>query len=258
MGIPTAPAAQAAGRFASAGPEALLDWAFRTFGRRIAVATSFGAEDVVLLDVARKVEPDAVFFAIDTGRLPEETFLVAEAWRERGARIRWYFPEHAAVEGLVNEAGAYSFRDGVEERKACCAVRKVEPLQRALSGLEAWITGLRRDQSPTRAQIASVEQDDAHGGIVKINPLTSWTSEQVWDHIRAHRLPYSALHDRGYPSVGCAPCTRAVQPGEHPRAGRWWWESPEHKECGLHRPSAAPRNASNAPGPAGEGAGGNA
>jgi phosphoadenosine phosphosulfate reductase len=217
-----------------ATPETVLNWATGCFGSAVGLATSFSAEDSILIDAAHRKAPQVVLFAIDTGRLPEETYLVAEEWRRRGVKVRWFFPHGEAIERLENESGPFSFRWSLEDRHACCAVRKVEPLGRALSGLSAWVTGLRREQSTTRTDIEVVELDEAHDGIVKLNPLAAWSEAQVWAHIREHQLPYSALHDKGYPSIGCAPCTRAIQPGEHPRAGRWWWESPEHKECGLH------------------------
>jgi phosphoadenosine phosphosulfate reductase len=215
--------------------EDVVRWAADTFGERVAVASSFGAEDVVLVDMLARVSPSPRVFAIDTGRLHEATYEAMERIRERyRLTIAVYCPNHDAVEALEREQGFYSYRNTLEARHACCNIRKVEPLRRALSGLDAWITGLRREQSVTRAEVALVERDEAHGGILKINPLADWTTEQVWEYIRRHNVPYNRLHDEGYPSIGCEPCTRAVAPGEHPRAGRWWWEAPEHKECGLH------------------------
>jgi len=209
----------------------------------VALAASFSLEDVVLVDLLMDIRPDARIFALDTGRLPPETYACAEAVRRRyGLRIEWYFPRHEAVEPLVREHGLFSFRETVEAREECCFIRKVEPLQRALQGLRAWITGQRREQAVTRAGLAVLETDAAHGGIAKLNPLADWTLAQVWAYVRARRLPYNRLYDRGYASIGCAPCTRAVAPGADQRAGRWWWESPAHKECGLHaggRPPAA-------------------
>lgn len=217
-------------------PEEVLRWAIETFGSRAALASSFGAEDVVLVDMLARITNSPRVFAIDTGRLPEETYDVMERVRKRyGIGIEVYYPQREAVETLGREAGFYSFRQSLEARHACCGIRKVEPLQRALSGLDAWITGLRQEQSVTRTEIAVVEQDDTNGGIIKVNPLIEWTNEQVWEYIRAHDVPYNRLHDQNFPSIGCEPCTRAVAPGEHPRAGRWWWESPEDKECGLHQ-----------------------
>lgn len=215
--------------------EEMLDWALDTFGDRIALASSFGAEDVVLVDMLARLSAHPRIFAIDTGRLHEATYEVMDRIRERyGLSIESYFPQTEAVEQLAREEGFYSFRRSLEARHACCMVRKVEPLKRALNGIDAWFTGLRREQSVTRAEVRIVARDEAHGGIVKINPLADWTEQQVWDYLRQHEVPYNRLHDEGFPSIGCEPCTRAVKPGEHPRAGRWWWESPEHKECGLH------------------------
>lgn len=223
------------GQLAGRPTEEMLGWALDTFGDRVALASSFGAEDVVLIDMLAQLNPPPPVFAIDTGRLHEATYEVMDRVRERyGLAIEVYFPRGEAVECLEREEGFYSFRRSLEARHACCAIRKVEPLKRALSGLDAWITGLRREQNITRAELGLVEEDRAHGGIVKINPLVNWTNDQVWDYIRRHEVPYNRLHDEGYPSIGCEPCTRAVKPGEHPRAGRWWWESPENKECGLH------------------------
>ncbi len=146
----------------------------------------------------------------------------------------WYFPDRTGVESLVCEKGVYSFRDSLEARRLCCRIRKVEPLGRALRGLRAWITGLRRDEAGSRQDLQPVAIDEAHGGMVKISPLALWTDQQVRAYTREHNLPYNRLFDRGYTSIGCACCTRPVEPGEDPRAGRWWWEAPEHKECGLH------------------------
>ena len=202
----------------------------------VALACSFSLEDVVVLHLLREVAPGVPVFALDTGRLPEETYEAAEAVRMRyGVEIAWHFPEREAVERLERTKGLFSFRDSLENRHECCRIRKVEPLRRALRGLSGWITGLRRDQSVTRSTLEPIEIDEANGGIWKINPLASWTWGRVEAFAREHAVPAHPLHHRGYPSIGCAPCTRAVAPGEHPRAGRWWWERPEHKECGLHR-----------------------
>jgi len=213
----------------------IVGWGLGTFGDRVALASSFGAEDVVLVDMLVRLGSRPRVFAIDTGRLHEATYEVMDRIRERyNLAIEVYFPRSEAVERLEREKGLYSFRRSLEARHVCCAIRKVEPLKRALSELDAWITGLRREQSVTRTEVRIVDRDEAHGGIVKINPLAEWTEQQVWHYIRQHDVPYNRLHDEGFPSIGCEPCTRAVKPGEHPRAGRWWWESPEHKECGLH------------------------
>ncbi|MBI5016247.1 MAG: phosphoadenylyl-sulfate reductase [Deltaproteobacteria bacterium] len=203
----------------------------------VALACSFSAEDVVVLDFLLEVAPAARVFALDTGRLNEETYEVAEAVRRRyGVTIEWHFPRREKVERLERGKGLHSFRESLENRHECCRIRKVEPLARALTGLSGWVTGLRREQGVTRTDVKPVERDEAHGGLLKINPLLEWRWDEVWTHVQEKRLPVNRLYGKGYPSIGCAPCTRAVGPGEHPRAGRWWWERPEHKECGLHRP----------------------
>ncbi|MBI5500115.1 MAG: phosphoadenylyl-sulfate reductase [Deltaproteobacteria bacterium] len=218
-----------------AGAEDILRWTFERFGAEAAVSSSFGAEDVVVIDLALRVFPAARIFTLDTGRLPEATFEVAEQVRRRwSCGIEVFAPDAADVEALERADGFFSFRESLAARHRCCEVRKVRPLARALAGRAAWITGLRREQSVTRTDVSAVELDRSHGGIVKVNPLVAWTNDDVWRYVRTHDLPYNRLHDQGYPSVGCAPCTRPVHPGEHPRAGRWWWELPEHKECGLH------------------------
>jgi phosphoadenosine phosphosulfate reductase len=197
-------------------------------------ACSFGAEDMVLVDAiaahARKIE----IFTLDTGRLPEETHALLETVRDKyPVAIRTYFPDRAAVEAWVEQNGPNAFYKSVAQREQCCGIRKIEPLRRALAGKKSWVTGLRREQSTAR-QTLERESWDAANGLIKINPLLDWTNEDVWDYIKAHDVPYNALHDRGYPSIGCAPCTRAIQPGEDIRAGRWWWEA-SSKECGLHK-----------------------
>jgi len=202
----------------------------------VTLACSFSVEDVVLIDILHKVAPEVRVFALDTGRLNEETYEVAEALRERYAlAIDWYFPERQAVEQLEREKGLFSFRANLDNRHECCRIRKVEPLRRALAGKGGWITGLRRAQSVTRADLAAIEIDQVNGGLLKINPLLNWSDKQIWDYAKEQGLPVNRLHEQGYPSIGCAPCTRPIREGEHPRAGRWWWENPEHKECGLHR-----------------------
>ncbi len=217
-------------------PAEILAAGLRAADGPVALACSFSVEDVVLIDLLQQVAPATTVFALDTGRLNEETYEVAEAIGERyGVKIEWYFPEREAVEQLERRKGLFSFRESLENRKECCRIRKVEPLERALEGLSGWITGMRRDQSVTRGEIAPLEIDAAHGGIVKINPLAFWSAEQVWAYANERRLPVNPLHRQGYPSIGCAPCTRAIEPGEDERAGRWWWEHPQHKECGLHR-----------------------
>ena len=215
--------------------EEIVRWAAETFGSEIAFANSFGAEDVALTDVIAKAAPSIRVFTLDTGRLHDETYEVMERVRVRYQMpIVSYFPDREAVEKLEREKGYYSFRESVENRKECCGIRKVVPLKRALSGLSAWMTGLRREQSVTRTEMQALEWDEGNG-IAKVNPLIDWSEQDVWDYIKANDVPYNLLHDRGFPSIGCAPCTRAIKPGEDVRAGRWWWENPENKECGLHR-----------------------
>ncbi len=213
----------------------LIRWGFDQFGDKIALATSFGAEDVVLIDIAAKIDPTVQVFTLDTGRLPEATYEVMQRTiKKYGLNIRSYSPSTTALEGMLVEYGPNLFYESVELRKLCCSVRKIEPLKRALSDLSGWICGLRREQSVTRAHVQKVETDAANDSIIKINPLADWTEDQVWTYIKENEVPYNRLHDEGYPSIGCQPCTRAVLPGEDVRAGRWWWENPEQKECGLH------------------------
>ncbi|GFP23198.1 phosphoadenosine phosphosulfate reductase [Candidatus Hakubella thermalkaliphila] len=213
----------------------VLEWALKTYGDRVALASSFGAEDVVLIDMLARVDRRSRVFTLDTGRLPQETCDVMEKIRDKyGLKIEIYYPDTEAVEDMVAKYGPNLFYKNVELRKLCCEIRKVEPLKRALKELSAWITGLRREQSVTRTEVKKVEIDRSHNSIVKINPLADWSEEQVWSYIRENGVPYNALHDQNYPSIGCAPCTRAIKPGQDVRAGRWWWEDPEHKECGLH------------------------
>ncbi|MHB9133356.1 MAG: phosphoadenylyl-sulfate reductase [Armatimonadota bacterium] len=212
-----------------------IAWAVKEAGRDLTFAGSFGAEDMVVLDLLLAADPQASVFLLDTGRLHQETYDVIEAARQRyGRNFTVYAPDTAALETLLREQGPNSFYQSVEARKACCRIRKVKPLARALSGKKGWITGLRREQAVTRAYLPFVEIDIVHARMLKFNPLADWSEEQVWTYISEHELPYNALHDRGFPSIGCAPCTRAVEPDEDLRAGRWWWEQPEHKECGLH------------------------
>ena len=204
-------------------------------GRNAALACSFSPEDVIVAHLMLSVDSDARIFAIDTGRLPEETYQCADALRRMlEVDVEWYFPKHEDVESIIREKGPFSFYESLENRRECCHVRKVEPLNRALSGLSAWLTGMRREQSVTRSELAIVETDAAHGGIVKVNPLADWTMKHVDAYMAEHGLPVHRLYRQGFPSIGCAPCTRAVQPGADPRSGRWWWEDPDNKECGLH------------------------
>ncbi len=227
--------ADKAQEFENKGAEEVLEWALSTYHPRIALASSFGAEDVVVIDMLVKINPKARIFTLDTGRLNQETYDVMDRVREKyGISLEVMFPNREAVEAMVREKGMNLFYDSIENRKECCGVRKVEPLNRELKGLDAWITGLRREQSVTRTKVSKVETDEAHNNMVKVNPLADWNRDQVWDYIRKNGVPCNKLHDAGYPSIGCAPCTRAIKPGEPERAGRWWWEDPASKECGLH------------------------
>jgi len=197
-------------------------------------ASSLAAEDMVLTDLILKAGLPIGIFSLETGRLHKETLEVLEKVKAHyGYDIQLYQPQPALVEEYVTKNGLNAFYDSVDMRKECCRVRKVEPLGRALAGKQAWITGQRRAQSTTRAELAVQEDDVAHG-MAKFNPLADWSEEDVWQYIRDNNVPYNSLHERGYPSIGCEPCTRAIQPGEDVRAGRWWWENPESKECGLH------------------------
>jgi phosphoadenosine phosphosulfate reductase len=221
---------------AGAEPAEILKAGLEAADGSVVLASSFSVEDIVLIDILQRNGFTVPVFALDTGRLNEETYEVAEAVTIRyGIAIEWYFPERPAVEKLEREKGLFSFRESLDNRHECCRIRKVEPLGRALAGRGGWITGLRREQSVTRNDLAPIEIDQANGGILKLNPLLEWNEQQVWAYAEEHALPVNRLHKQGYPSIGCAPCTRPVLPGEHPRAGRWWWENPEHKECGLHR-----------------------
>jgi phosphoadenosine phosphosulfate reductase len=227
--------AEAAARLGGASAEDVLRWACQRFERGLAIASSFSIEDCVVIDIAHRVDPGVRVFALDTGRLPEQTYQTADRVRDKyGIEIEWQFPERARVEGLIRAKGLYSFMESLDNRHECCGIRKVEPLGRMLGTLDAWVTGLRRDQSVTRSDTAVLELDAGHGGLGKVNPIIAWGDAEVWAYAEQNRVPIHPLHKKGYPSIGCAPCTRAIQPGEHPRAGRWWWENPESKECGLH------------------------
>ena len=203
-------------------------------GERIALASSLGAEDQVLTHMVLTLKPDARLFILDTGRFHPETYdLIAATMRKYSMHYEALFPEAPDVEEMESLHGPNLFYESIENRKKCCSVRKVKPLRRVLSSLNVWITGLRKEQAVTRSAIEKVEWDEANG-LIKLNPLAEWSEKDVWEYISKHNIPYNKLHDQGYPSIGCAPCTRAVLPGEDIRAGRWWWERPEQKECGLH------------------------
>ena len=216
--------------------EGILCWAFDKFSPKLALACSFQVEESVLIDMMHRMRgADFRIFTLDTGRLNQETYDCMDAIRQRyGVSVEVYFPDAEKVQDMVRSHGLNLFYNSVELRKLCCGIRKVEPLNRALRELNAWMTGLRREQAVTRSEVRKIELDRDHGSIVKINPLVDWSYDQVWYYIREHNVPYNRLHNQGYPSIGCAPCTRAVKPGEDLRAGRWWWENPDTKECGLH------------------------
>jgi phosphoadenosine phosphosulfate reductase len=197
-------------------------------------ASSLAAEDMVLTDLILKSRLPIAIFSLETGRLHAETLAMLDKVKETyGYEIALYRPQPEAVEAYVAQNGLNAFYDSVEMRKECCRIRKVEPLGRALAGNKAWITGQRRAQSATRTSLM-IEEDDPGHFMTKFNPLADWSEEDVWTYLRDNKVPYNALHDQGYPSIGCEPCTRAIEPGEDVRAGRWWWENPESKECGLH------------------------
>jgi thioredoxin-dependent adenylylsulfate APS reductase len=223
--------------FDDAPAEDILRWGFDTFAPRIALSASFGSpEGMVLLDMMHKVNPEHTrVFTLDTGRLHQETYELMDRVRSRyGIAVEVYFPRPEAVEAMVRAHGLNLFYDSVELRQMCCGVRKVEPLERALADLDAWIAGLRPEQSMTRTDVRAVEIDALHGGRIKLNPLVRWTRQMVTEYVEHHHVPVHPLHAQGYPTVGCVPCTRSVEPGEDERAGRWWWEAAETRECGIH------------------------
>ena len=217
-------------------PWELLEWALERYGDGLSLSTAFQEGDVALIDMAYRIDPAVRVFSIDTGRLPQETFDLIEALRERypGLRRELLSPGAEQVQRLVDRNGPNLFRPSVELRLLCCNVRKVQPLNRALAGLDAWVTGLRRDQWASRSDIRKVEIDHDHDAIVKLNPLAEWTEDEVWDYLGENDVPVHGLYAKGYTSIGCSPCTRAIAPGEPTRAGRWWWESNAPKECGMH------------------------
>ena len=213
----------------------IIGYFLQHYGHNIVLSTSLGLEDQVLTAMVLRQQPDAEVFTLDTGRLFPETYeLIARTNKFFGIRIKTYFPEASKVEEMVARHGINLFYDSVENRKLCCGIRKVAQLPRAFEGKEAWICGLRKDQSVSRFFNKMVEWD-GNNGLVKVNPLINWTEKEVRDYLKQHHIPYNPLHDKGFPSIGCEPCTRAIEPGEDIRAGRWWWENDLHKECGLHK-----------------------
>jgi thioredoxin-dependent adenylylsulfate APS reductase len=226
---------EAARRFEHASADELLSWALDTFHPRMAISAAGGVDGMAIVDMAWRIDPSVRVFTLDTGRLPPETYALFEQVREKyGIDVEFEFPERADVETLVRTNGPNLMYRSVALRLACCEIRKVQPLKRKLATLDAWVAGLRREQWKSRRNIAKVELDREHGGIVKINPLADWSLDEVWGYVRQNEVPYHELFDHGYTSIGCAPCTRAVVPGEHERAGRWWWEQDTDKECGIH------------------------
>ncbi|MCP5059862.1 MAG: phosphoadenylyl-sulfate reductase [bacterium] len=223
------------GRLESLNAHEILTWAIKNFHPRLSLSCSFGnPEGLVLLDMMHRIEPSSRVYVLDTGRLHQATYDLIDRVRDRyDKNVEVVFPEAQAVQTMVNEHGMNLFYESLEKRQLCCRLRKVEPNRRFLADLDAHVTGLRREQNVTREDAAKVELD-ADGRLVKINPLVDWSSDDVWKYVRANSVPVNRLHSESFPTVGCSPCTRAVQPGEDPRAGRWWWESPDTKECGLH------------------------
>ena len=215
-------------------PETMLRHFMEIYGDRIALSSSLSAEDQALTDMMLSINPQARIFSLDTGRLFPETYALLDKTNlHYGIKIEVFCPHTEALQEMVNTQGINLFYESIEKRHLCCRVRKLEPLSRAFRTLDAWVCGLRRSQSVTRNNMQRVEWDELHG-LLKINPLIDWSEEQVWAYVREHRVPYNKLHDQGFPSIGCQPCTRAVKPGEDIRSGRWWWEDPQHRECGLH------------------------
>jgi len=223
-----------ANQFQNSDAETILRHFLSAYKGRIALSSSLSIEDQVLTHLVANIDSETRIFTLDTGRLFPETYtLIDQTNKKYGIAIEVFFPDHQQVEKMVKTNGINLFYDSVSQRKECCRVRKLEPLKRAFQGLDVWICGLRQEQSVTRYATKPVEWDEANG-IIKLNPLVNWSEQDVWQFIRQNDVPYNTLHDSGFPSIGCQPCTRAISSGEDLRAGRWWWEAPEHKECGLH------------------------
>ena len=222
-------------KYKDATAEELLEGFLGQFKGTIALSSSLSIEDQVLTNIVCSIDKTTKIFTLDTGRLFPDTYdLIHRTNQKYGIKMSVYFPDATQVEEMVNTKGINLFFESIENRKLCCNLRKLKPLKRAFKGLEVWICGLRREQSVTRQDMQRIEWDEANG-IIKLNPLIDWTEEQVKDFIRINRIPYNPLQDKGFPSIGCQPCTRAIFPGEDIRAGRWWWENPDTKECGLHK-----------------------
>jgi len=223
-------------KFETKNAKDLLSWGMEKFYPKISFASSFGAEDVVIIDLMVKINKNNTrIFTLDTGRLNPETYDVMDRIQKKyNISIETLFPDYLEVEKMVYENGINLMYNSISNRKLCCEIRKIHPLRRYLGTMDAWITGIRRDQTFTRANIKKIEIDESNKGIFKINPLADWTNDMIWEYIKKNDIPYNRLHDMGYPSIGCAPCTRAILPGDDLRSGRWWWENDQHKECGLH------------------------
>ena len=219
-------------------PQEVLEWAMDRFRReRFAVCTSFQSDGMAILDMAWKIDPKVRVFTVDTGRMPAETYDLMERVRDKyGMQIEVYYPDAEELQEFVRLYGINAFYKAVPMRLRCCEIRKVNPLKKVLNGLDAWVTGLRRDQWASRSNIRKMEIDHDHGGLINVNPLADWMDDEVWAYIKENDVPYNALYDKGYTSIGCIPCTRPTQAGEDPRAGRWWWEKNAPKECGIHCP----------------------
>lgn len=215
-------------------PQEIIAWFLNEFKGKIALSNSMGAEDQVLTDMICKIDSTTPIFTLDTGRIFPETYDLIDRTNNRyGINIHVYFPKSDAVQEMVNKNGVNLFFNSIENRKLCCNTRKIEPLKRAFLGLKVWICGLRKEQSVTRTEVDFIEWDE-NNGLIKLNPIIEWKEDQMWDYIKENNVPYNKLHDKGFPSIGCEPCTRAIKEGEDLRAGRWWWENPDSKECGLH------------------------
>lgn len=220
--------------YAGRPPQELLRYVMERCGDRVALSSSLSIEDQTLTDMMLEINPQARIFTLDTGRLFPETYQLIDKTNLRyGIKLEVFCPQTEALQQMVRDNGINLFYESIEKRHLCCQVRKLEPLSRAFRTLDAWVCGLRRAQSVTRSEMRLVEWDDAHG-LLKVNPLIEWSEAQVWEYVRSRHVPYNQLHDKGYPSIGCEPCTRPVKPGDDIRSGRWWWEDPQHRECGLH------------------------
>lgn len=221
-------------KFQNSNPQEILKYFLDKYKEDAALSSSLGAEDQVLTDMIFKLDTKANIFTLDTGRLHPETYSVMDETNLKyGVKLNVFFPKSEKVETLYHTQGINGHFESIQNRKNCCGIRKMEPLKRALQPLKVWITGLRAAQSVTRTDMPIVEYDE-HFDVIKVNPLINWSEDDVWEYIKTNSVPYNKLHDLGYPSIGCAPCTRPVKAGEDIRSGRWWWENPEHKECGLH------------------------